>query len=203
MSGTQPASHHTHSSLPLSCTFTRPHSPCWQLTHKAMWAAFWKNCVGPKHRHLQISHRCALLDRSVKPVLSFRNTRWAWSKSIANAQDRAQRRMLSHFVHIERLPLEDVALWNRRRMRAIATLARQQGTWGKEHAERVVSWASHLERERNGSSLAALFYKWHDAEWLQNRRRDSATGRPRTRLTSGHVVPRWDEAVDEARKMLE
>ena len=132
-----------------------------------MWGAFWANCVGQKCQGLSVAQRCRLLDRTVKPVLSFRHTRWSWSKSLADAQNKTQRQMLAFFVHLERWPDEDAAGYNRRRMRAIGSLARQHGTWGEDHARRVVDWAQHLLRERNSRSLASQLYRWHDAKWLQ------------------------------------
>ena len=114
--------------------------------------------------------------------------------------------MLAFFVHVERWPEEEAANFNRRRMRAIATLARQQGTWGMDHARRCVSWAEHVQRDRNNRSLVAQLYKWRDAQWLQTRRLDGDTGgtnRPGTRRFSGHVAPRWDECVDNARNDIQ
>ena len=77
--------------------------PCWRRTEKAMWAAFWSNCVGPKVSTLGLRDRCRLLDRSAKPILFFRNTRWPWTRTLADAQSRTMRRMLSYFIHIEHL----------------------------------------------------------------------------------------------------
>ena len=146
-----------------------------------------------------------MLKRSVKPILSFRNTGWPWSKTLADAQNRTQRMMLAHFVRVERRTEEDDATFHRRRMRVIAGLAREQGLWGRAHAERVVAWSKHLRRPRNGHSLAAKLYCWHDANWLQARRRDNDIGgvdRPGTRLSSGPVPIRWDESVNRASEAL-
>ena len=173
--------------------------PCWRKTHKAMWAAFWGNCVGPRTNGLTVSQRCALMDRSVAPVLRFRNTRWPWTKTLADTQNRTQRQMLAQFVRTERWPLEDSVNYSRRRMRSIATLARMHGAWGLEHAERVVNWSDHLQRERNQLSLAAQLYAWRGAAWLQERRVESSSGRPGTRQYSGYAQRRWDEAVEDAK----
>ena len=71
--------------------------PCWRKTEKSMWAAFWGNCVGPCNRGLSIQQQCMLLSRSVQPVQQFRNTRWPFTKTLANSQDRVQRfRFSSH-----------------------------------------------------------------------------------------------------------
>ena len=179
--------------------------PCWRKTENSMWGAFWKNCVGQQCKDLSLAERLRMLDRCVRPVLSFRSTRWAWTITLAQAQDRLQRRMLSQFFRLERLPLEDSDKYHRRRMRAISNLARQHGSWGQLHAQRVILWASHLERPRNCRSPAAILYNWHGSSWLEDRRRDpdvGGVGRPGTRFTSGPVVTRWDDGVVNARLEL-
>ena len=101
---------------------------------------------------------------------------------------------------------EPLDTYNRRRFRTAADLARQYGDWDTEHARRVCSWAEHLERPRNASSLAALFFAWRPAEWLQSRRDNTETGgpaRPGTRASSGPVHARWDESLAKARAHTE
>ena len=98
--------------------------------------------------------------------------------------------MLSHFFQLERWPLEDVQRYHRRRMRAIAFVARQHGKWGHQYAKRLVDWAKHLQRGRNKASLAAQLFEWRDGSWLQARRRDpliGGTSRPGTRCSSGPI----------------
>ena len=83
-------------------------------------------------------------------------------------------------------------------MRIVGNLARQQGTWGEEHAKRVVAWAEHLERPHNNFSPAAQLLSWHGPQWLQQRRLESGTMRPMTRVLPGYLPKRWDESVDDA-----
>ena len=109
------------------------------------------------------------------------------------------------FVHLERWPEEPLDTYNKRRFRAAADFSKQHGDWGTAHASRVCSWADHLERSRNASSLAARFYSWHTPDWLQSRRDDPDIGghaRPGTRASSGPVPTRWDESVVKARLYL-
>ena len=147
---------------------------------------------------MSVQQRCQLMKRSVQPVLRIRNTRWPFSKTLAEEQNRVQRHMLAHFVRVERLPYEDLANYNRRRMRIIGNLARSNGAWGVDHAKRISSWAEHLERPRNISSLAAQVYAWHGAAWLQERRESSGVMRPETRIAAGFMPKRWDESVEDA-----
>ena len=122
-----------------------------------------------------------MMNRTVKPVLSFRNTRWAWTATLAQEQNRIQRRMLAQFSNLKHLPLQSPAKYTRLGLRAVSSLAREQGAWGLLHAQRVVDWAAHLERPRNGNSLAAILYAWHGSDWLNARRRDpdiGGAGRP-------------------------
>ena len=114
--------------------------PCWRRTLRSMWAAYWRNCVGPVTSALSLSARCKLLNRCVRPILHFRNTRWPYTHALAEEQDRVQRQMLLHFLRLERLPTDDDNAYFRRRMRAVASVARVQGSWGLDHARRVVAW---------------------------------------------------------------
>ena len=98
-----------------------------------MWAAFWGNCVGPGTHGLTLRQRCQLMNRSVRPVLFFRNTRWPFTKSLAEEQNRVQRLMLARSCHVQPWPGEDPAFYNGRRMRIIGALAREQGAWGTVH----------------------------------------------------------------------
>ena len=141
----------------------------------------------------------------VRPVLTFRNTRWPWTISLADAQTKLQKRMLVQFIRIERWPCEPLDAFCRRRFRAAADLAKELGDWGAQHAKRVCNWAEHLDRPRNHASLASLFFRWHDADWLETRRLDPDIGgpnRPGTRSSSGFVCTRWDEAVLKARNAV-
>ena len=141
-----------------------------------------------------------MLNRCVRPVLFLRNTRWPYTSAIADEQNSTQRQMLLQFLHLERLHWDDDRAYHRRRMRAVADVARQHGVWGEEHAQRIGDWAEHLKRLRNERSLVSLFFL-HNAEWLQQRRRDPLVGqtqRPGTRFCSGPIYRRWDESVDGA-----
>jgi len=179
--------------------------PCWRRTEKQMWASFWKNCVGRQARGLSSQQRCAMINRCVQPILFFRNSRWAWTLSLADAQRRLQRKMLVQFIRLERWPEEPLDIYNQRRFRAAASLASKQGDWGNQHARRVCSWSEHLLRPRNANSLAAMLFSWHPAEWLQARRDDPDIGghaRPGTRMSSGPVPARWDESISKARAAI-
>ena len=108
--------------------------PCWHRTEKAMWAAFWSNCVGPCTRGLTVQERCRLLNSSVRPVLYFRNTRWPFTETLADQENRTQRLMLARSVQTDRMPCEELADYRRRKMRVVGNLARHQGLWGIDHA---------------------------------------------------------------------
>ena len=177
--------------------------PCVRRTARSMWASFGVSCVGPSNRGLSVRQRCMLLNHSVRPVLNFRNSRWPFTKALADYQNRLQRQMLANFISVERLPDEEPASYSRRRHRCISSLARQQGTWGAEHATRIVHWAEHLERPRNKSSLAAILYSWRGPTWLQQRREESGIMRPQTRASPGFLPKRWGESVNDARQHSE
>ena len=147
-----------------------------------------------------------MLDRCVLPILTFRNTRWPWTESLADAQNKVQRRMLVQFLSLQRWPCETLDVYSRRRMRAAATLARQQGDWGALHANRFTDWAEHLDSLRNHESLASIFFRWHGADLLEGRRRDPGVGgslRPGTRASSGFLCARWDESLQKAARAID
>jgi hypothetical protein len=176
-----------------------------RFTSESSWAAYWANCVGQQARTLSLRQRCRMLNRCVQPLLNFRNSRWPWTAALAESQDKLQRRMLSQFVAIQRLPCETLVTYCRRRQRAVSNLACQQGSWGTQHAVRVSNWAEHLERPRNHGSLAAMLFTWHGAAWLEDRRLSPDVGgvlRPGTRSNSGFLHARWDEALMKARCKL-
>ena len=161
--------------------------------------------MGKQARTLPLQQRCRMLNRCVQPILNFRNSRWPWTAGIAEAQDKVQRRMLSHFLKIERWPCETLENCYRRRMRTAANLAHRQGDWGTQHAICVCNCAEHHERPQNRHSLAAMLYNWHGASWLENCRLSPYVGgvlRPGTRSYSGFLHTRWDEAVNKARSKL-
>ena len=99
------------------------------------------------------------------------------------------------------MPHEPLDVFIRHRALKIAHVVKSEWDWGLQHAHRVVAFAEHLRRPLDASSLAALLFKWHDAEWLKARRHEGVGGsnRPGVRLFSGHVQRRWDEALLDAR----
>ena len=117
-----------------------------------------------------------------------------------------QIRMLAQFVRVEGFPSETADVWNHRRMRSIAGIARNSRTWGRIRAQRILVWADHLKRPGNAASIAAALVAWHDSVWLETRQRDSNIGcrccRPGARSAPGAVLRRWDEALGDAEAFL-
>ena len=70
---------------------------CWRRTMMQMWAAFWKNCVGRQTVGLSLKQRCRMLNRSVRPILYSKNTRWPLACALADVHWGLQRKMLSCF----------------------------------------------------------------------------------------------------------
>ena len=113
-----------------------------------MWAAFWKNCIEPKVSSLGLRNRCRLLERRVEPFLFFLNTRWPWTQTLADVQSRTLRRMLSYFIHMDRLPEEALDRFHRRRMRKVSDTAKEYGEWGIEHARRILALGRSFEAQQ-------------------------------------------------------
>jgi len=150
-----------------------------------------------------VQERCRLLNRSVRPVLNFRNTIWPCTEAWADQDKRTQRLMLARFVQIDRMPCEELADYCRRKTSVVGNLARHQGLWGIDHAKRVIAWADHFERPQNNNSLASQLYLWHSPDWLQNRHVESRVMRPATRALPGYLPKRWDEALHDAHSYLQ
>ena len=181
---------------------------CWRTSQKAMWRAFWGNC---KNEHLRNNPERAmqLLQRSVYPVLAFKNSRWPPQKVISIELDRTQASMIASIKRSPPLPAEDPVHFCRRRMKEAHSIARAQATWKQKWFYRFKQWNDHLQR--HPSHPTARLIRTRDKEWLMNRRASFAVqnairtrawglfaGRTDTRLNNGKVVQRWENGLDFA-----
>ncbi len=86
-------------------------------TKRSLWKAFWGNAGHPVPRGATLKVKRRLLERSCKPVLSYRCSRWPPQPTIARELDRVQSKMAASLLRVQRLPGEDAAIYCRRRNR--------------------------------------------------------------------------------------
>ena len=182
--------------------------PCLSATIASMWRSFYGN-FGRSMNSAPLEMKLNLLDRTVRPIASYRMSRWPFQVHAAKRIDRTQTKMIRTLMREKVQAGDDPAAFVLRRNRAAAGVARRRGLWSAVWKRRVIEWNDHLGRERNRNSWAAKTLIFHGSEWLQERRRMHATGssssllagRTCTRATRGIVHRRWHDGVDAARSL--
>lgn len=192
-------------------------SPCggirrsWLDCRRAMWISFWRN-NGAKYVHSSVANsslNLRLLNRVVRPLLSFRASCWPWQPSVAAEVDLTQTRMLAISAHCPKRLEESLETFFARRVRLAKKQATDSQVWSEHWRLRFCSFDSHLRR--HPSHQASLLLKFRDEEWLQKRRAPYAiqrltgslrpfsmtAGRTNTRA-SRKVQPRWQESATRA-----
>ena len=152
------------------------------------------------------------LERSVKPMMSYRCSIWPPQKQIAKELDAVQRKMISIACPTRRRPGEDSSQHARRKGRHASGLAKDAGLWSDHWFKRALAWDEHVGRSRSGCKWNLSLLAFHDASWLQQQRCTFAAvapirsnpwtvfaGRTGTRAQAGKVQPRWQEAIQKVR----
>ena len=147
-----------------------------------------------------------LMQHAVLPIASYRMPRWPYQTCSASRLDRTQTKMIGILLGLRRQAFEDTGDFLKRRNRAAAGVARQQGRYSAVWRKRVIDWHSHLGREVNHSSWAAKTLHYKGKAWLQEQRRIHAVGqhssliagRTCTRAAQGVLHRRWHDGVDVA-----
>ena len=160
------------------------------------WRAFFANCAGANVDRFALSYKMTLIQRSVVPVLRFKWSRWPFTISRARQLDAMQRRMYSIVMRLRPEAGQTAQSFVRWRGRKAADLQRRQGAWSKSWAHAVLSWASHLERDRNSTTWAAMVSSIRSPQELAERR--AAFGSPFTRSAPGFICRRWFESLSVA-----
>ena len=165
----------------------------------AAWNATLRNLSGKASRSLPLARKLALFDRVATSMLDYRAPRWPSTPAVGRALDTAQRRCIIFFHPAPRRNDEPLDAWGRRKSRAAGEVARKHGLWSERHAERVRTWFSHICREANRASSAAMVFKYRDSAWRSQRRlavgsTTTAAGRLSCRVLT-HVNARWEDAL--------
>jgi len=183
----------------------------WTACRKAMWVSFWRNNGAKPMRSsiAALSHNTRLLNRVVRPLLSYRASCWPWQPSVAAELDLVQTKMLAMTSLCPKRPDESLDTYFARRVRQAKKQAAEDQLWSAHWRLRFCAWNNHLQR--HPSHQATLFLSYRDEQWLQSKRapyavqRISASFRPWT-MTAGRtntratrkVQPRWQESASRA-----
>ena len=161
------------------------------------WRAFWGNVGGAKAGSLFSKLKLYQLDRCVSPVVLYRVSRWPFTVGSARYLDRVQRRMIRSALRIKFLSGETELAYSRRAAHLVSNIQGERGSWSSIWAERCITWAAHLIRNRHGCSWGANILDVRSTSEVSARRMLNSN-RPRTRMLSGFCSRRWTDGVSVA-----
>ena len=176
---------------------------CFNLTTAAMLRSFYGNLSKGLQRASE-NAKFRFLRSSVQSVAEFRWTRWPFQKAYADRLDRLQRKMLSSMFEIKPKPEEPYDAFVQRRHIKAGHLASRCGRWSHAWANSVLTWDAHLTRRHDTMTWSPLLVNWHDSSWLTLQRLLHSIGfesRTRTRAYKGKVHRRWQESIEDARRL--
>ena len=152
-------------------------------------------------------HKVELLNRAVRPSLSFRCSIWPPQKTVGREVDCLQRKMLSLVCPIQRQAGESAALHALRRGRQVSKLIGPKDPWSKHWFGRSCRWDEHVRRGHTCKWNRDLL-SFNNIDWLQKQRVQFTSnfinsikglsmwaGRTGTRSFAGKVQPRWEESI--------
>ena len=167
-----------------------------------MWSCFWANFrPGLKRapRHAKIN----FLERCVRPIASFKWSRWPFQPTYAKKLDQIQTHMLSLLFPCAPLMHEGTDDYFRRRSLNTGRLATSAGRWSASWAVSVQRWHDHVMRAHDETNWCHYVYNFHGQSWLDLQRRMQSkageTNRTCTRSAHGKVTRRWFEGHAFAR----
>ena len=187
-------------------------APDWNATRSSLWKAFWANAGSKCVRCAHIDQKMRLIERAVTSVANFRWSRWAPQKQLANDLNRIQSKMCAIVQNIRPREGEDLFVWNRRRWKAAARLAREHGLWSDKWFCRALKWDEHVER--HPELVIAPLRLWRGKQFLIERRQEllpafprllssslsALAGRTGTRAATGFVHKRWHDGIEYAKE---
>ena len=173
-----------------------------------MWKAFWGNLRPVTSQGLALPAKLQLLNRSARPCLDYRASRWPPQLQIAKEVDGMQRRMVALIMRLPRREGESPEEFFRRRARSAGKACSDCGTWSQRWFRRSIAWDEHLRRDRNSTSWPAQLLEYHGGTWLAAQRlmRRSPSvfaGWTGTRASSGKVHMRWHDGIELAQQLVQ
>jgi len=177
---------------------------CFKAVEGAMWRAFFGN-LKPGLLKSPENVKTRFLATNILAVATSRWARWPYQKTAGAALDRIQRKMLAHLLQIKPAAGEPYDAFCQRRRIICGKKATSLGKWSTKWASSVVAWAAHVERQHDRKAWSHVLLGWHDSIWLAWRRFfESAPGESRTntRCVRGPPQRRWQDGLEEARRMI-
>ena len=158
--------------------------------------------------------RALLLSRTVLSAITWLFGRWPLQKSVSAELDQLQSRFLGILSKCRRDTHESLDSWFKKRQRVGRALAGKIGFWSDVWRKRVLDWEAHICRSDGRNHVHCKMRKWHDLDWLQDKRlqfvaangvswgrNTPLAGRLGTRKASGQPQPRWGEGVALAHEL--
>ena len=166
-----------------------------------MWASFWAN-FGPALRRAPKHAKLRFLQGCVRPIASFKWSRWPWQPTYAKKLDQLQTHMLSLVFPCAPVLNEDSSDFFRRRSLNAGRLASSMGRWGAAWARSSIAWHDHVVRAHDTKNWCHYIYSFHGHSWLEAQRlahsRAGETNRTCTRASRAKVTRRWFEGHADA-----
>lgn len=176
-------------------------APCVVSTERALWRAYWRVSGGAHGRMVGQAGRLKQIGTVLRPIQSFRSSRWPASLSLRLRLAALQRRIIAAAMRTPRIPGEALAAYCRRRARLAGVHAERAGPWERAIVASALSWAAHVSRRPPDHWVRRLLFGGNE-RWLQERRLavgspSAWAGRLALRLR-GPVRPRWAAALRDA-----
>ena len=191
----------------------------WQRTVAACWAAFYANVRSRGWKRLGVQRRLALLDRVVRPLLSYKLRIHGPSPHYFSQLQKLQRHMVSRACGNFRLATEDwKSFCSRVARHAKSLVGTKVSDWAQNWVKGALRWDAHLRRDNSEQlktithgadfytctsfSWAASLVCFLDSEYFDQRRRVESRDifgrvhtRTNTRSCTGHVPLRWHDSI--------
>ena len=180
----------------------------WAQIKRIDWGQYWAN--NKQCCNLSLKHQLRLLSRCNLTSILYRCSRWCFTHSRGQRIDRLQTWMVARLSNTHSLAADgtvDTSHW-RHVTHAAWFVCRKNGLWSMRVCERIVEWNEHICRHKN--TFLYRIMKYHNEAWLVKARTWASTcanetslaGRLATRVTIGHVQPRYEPGVAVAKSLL-
>ena len=174
-------------------------------TSAKLWGSFYAN-LQPSLLNSPLACRLQFLKTCVRPVASFRWSRWPFQPTYAKKLDGIQNHMTARLLQVKQRPGEDFDIYFSRRRRLCAEISGEHGKWSTSWAQSCLAWEAHVRRGNDPNSWSKPIYEWHGSSWIHAQRvrhaRGGATNRTGARSGPGRPATRYYEGVAHAREAL-
>ena len=175
---------------------------CFAQTIASAWRSFWANVGRNAFKRFSLALKKKRLSTMVFPIISFRCTRWPWTKTRARRLDAVQRKMIYIVLGIQKYATESPSEFAIRKNRFVSREIGKEDKWSVLWAKRVVSWSEHVSRNTAGACWSSAIAHFRDAADLASRRAQNSSGRPQVRISAGFTSKRWYESAEECKAYM-